>query len=97
VELPPHSTKVFPTNVKICFPEGYHGLILSRPSGASKGLVVEGGIVESSDAPINIILHNNSLRVFNIHHANPIGLLCVFSKPNMKAVCTDVMGDVWEK
>lgn len=44
-EIPPHSTNIIKTGVKINFPPSFYGVIFSRSSTAAKGLVVEGKII----------------------------------------------------
>lgn len=77
-------------------------MLMSRNSGASKGLVVEGGLVyneyvnEANKKTINVILHNNSLRVFNIYHGNRIAEMAVLQQPKFESIHVDHMGDEWK-
>ena len=102
VELPPHSTKVVPTSVEICFPYGFYGVLLSRRSGSSKGLVVQVELVtndyvnEGNKKTLSVVIHNNSLRVFNIYHGNKIAELAIIQQPKFEGVHVDHMGQEWK-
>lgn len=59
ITIGPLETKTVHTGLGFSIPEGYSGLICSRSGQASRGLVVEGGVVDRGyNGEIKVILHN---------------------------------------
>jgi len=61
-----------------------------------RGLVVEGGHIESNDQEaVEVVLHNNSQWVFTVHHGNHVAQMMVIQEPRLSPVFTDMMGYDW--
>src|SRR4051812_11191540 len=60
--LPPHETGILQTGLQFEIPRGYTGLIMSRSSMAKAGLIVLGGVIDSSyEGPTMVIVYNTSM------------------------------------
>ena len=63
----PGQTLAIPLKLRMAIPEGYCMLLLSRSGLASKGLTVQGGLIDSDfRGVLHCILHNSSNKPFNI-------------------------------
>jgi dUTPase len=54
-----------------------------------------GGVIDNDfTGTINVILHNNSLRIFNVYHANRVAQLSIIEKPKFQTQWKDNNGKV---
>jgi len=72
------SGQLIPTGLHLAIPEGYYGQVLGRSSLAMKGLVIPGGVIDSSyRGEIQVILINLGERAFVVNPGDRIAQLVI--------------------
>lgn len=71
--IPPNSTKIISTGIKLAIPEGFYGKICTRSSLAKGRVTTSGGIIDSDYRGIvNIIVNNNNDSPFHVNFGDRI-------------------------
>lgn len=76
MEIEPGHYKIISTGIGIELPEGYYGWVASRSGLASRGIVVQGGIIDPDyTGEIKVILYNHSPTIFVAHEGDRVAQL----------------------
>ena len=72
--------QLIPTGIHVAIPEGYYGQVLGRSSLAMKGIVIPGGVIDSSyRGEIQVILINLGAQPFVVNPGDRIAQLVILS------------------
>lgn len=88
--LAPKSSVVINTGVALTLPKNYGMLLCTRSSHASKGITVEGGVIDNTySGNIKIILYNHTDNYTNIVIGNKIAQGILVHIPHITVFTTD--------
>ena len=73
IVIPPNSTGVVPLNLRLATPKDHFMQLLSRSGLASKGITIEGGVIDSDyNQEVKAILRNSTSNPFKVQKGQRI-------------------------